>query len=133
MGQQFAADAQSAGANITVVTTAQTVIATTVPIRGPFGSCKALVNGTLILLVGAGTTSLNLSITRNPSGENLQIASAAGVQVTAGNMVSVSLSGIDRIPDGRDVVYQFSVVQNAATGNGTIQATSLLDATLISG
>lgn len=132
MSQVFSGDSVNGATPITVTTTAETSGANTNFLNPPFGNAKAVVFGNMSLTVGAGTTGVTLAIRRNLNAENLIVVQTPIIQVTAGNVVDLSVQVADVIPDGRGVQYWLSVVQTGATGNGTIQKANIT-ALLISG
>lgn len=132
MSQVFSADAVNNTASTTVTTTSETTAVTGNFLNPPFQNAKAFVEAELALLVGSSTTSVTIRIRRNPTAENVVVASMAGVTVTAGNTVALSLQAADAIPDGRPVQYAVTVQQAAATANGTINFANI-GTTLISG
>ena len=134
MAQQFQRDAQAAAAAVTVVTTAETAIVTTNFVNAPFGTFKAVGLAVVFFTPGTATTSVQLRIRRNPTGDNTVVANQTIVAgFTVGSLGVVLIAFTDAVPDGRAVQYQVTVTQAAATGNGTAAAGSYIDATLLSG
>lgn len=132
MSQIFQADAQqsTAATGFTLATFVAAV--TTNNLNPPFGNCKAVIRAALTLTLGAAPTNVTLRIVRNPSGENVVVATSGPITsgITNGLVPSLSMAAIDLVPDGRPVQYQLQVQCNGAAGVG-IQAE--IDATLISG
>lgn len=132
MSQVFSGDSVNGG-TVSVVTTNLTTIVTGNFLNPPFGNAKVVVMATCNLTAGAGTTSANFFVFRNPNAENVNVAGVAqGVTMAAGNAVQIVLQVADVIPDGRSVQYALKVAQVAATGNGTVNFSNIA-AFLISG
>lgn len=132
MSQVFSADSVNLPSPVTVTTNAETAGAVGNFLNPPFGNAKAVVSGFVVLTVGTGTTALLIRIRRNPNAENVAVFTSTGLNVTPGNVVALAIQAADIIPDGRPVQYSVSVQQGGASGNGTIQQ-STVSAILISG
>lgn len=76
---------------------------------------------------------MQVRIRRNPSAENVIVATSAAITVTAGNTVSINFSATDSPGDGRSVQYQIGVIQNSASATGLAKAGTYLEAGLLSG
>jgi len=133
MSQQFQADAQLLAAPATITTTTETQGPKTNFLTPPYGSFKAKVVAVVQVVVGTATTSLTVQIRRNPNGENVAINGFASIPVTVGQQPVITVAGTDQVNDGRSVQYVATVTQIAATGNGTINAGSYIEATILSG
>lgn len=114
--------------NATLVTTAETVVATLPmpPINEPAGQ-GIFITGAADVTAGAGSTGLNLRV-RIGSLTGTQVGATVGVSA-AGNGVIGVIDTTTNYPAG--VTYVLTAQQVAATGNGTVLAT-FLDATPIS-
>jgi len=134
MAQQFQADAVGTSATVNVPTTTETPILTGNPLPIPFENGKCLVQGTLVITPGTGTTSITIRVRRNPAGENVVVGTAVIVAgFVAGSAGDIGFGFVDPIPDGRTCVYQLTVQQAGAGANGTAQLGCLLQTTVLSG
>lgn len=134
MAQTFQADATFNAAPITLTGAAPTNGPISNPLSPPYGTFKAQVIGLANVFVGAGTTSVQLRLRRNPSAENLIINSGSvNVTATPGAAIGITVMGVDSVPDGRQVQYVLEVTQIGGTGNGTILVGSSIATLLMSG
>lgn len=134
MAQQFQADAN---VNTTVQTLTNGAAILTVTgnfMNPPFGNCKAKILGASIMTLGSVPTNVTVAIFRNPSGENVQVATSGAITMGSGAnaVVQYSLAAVDRIPDGRSVQYALSITA-AGTGTNGTSSYSYIEATLLSG
>jgi hypothetical protein len=131
MSQVQGADSQQAVGTTTVVTTTETTAVSTNAVRGPYENCKVSVKAQINITTGTGVTAVVARIRRNASNENV-IVQVMNIAAGASTNVTATIMGADAVPDGRDCIYSVTVVQSAATGNGTIQAANI-EALVISG
>jgi hypothetical protein len=133
MSQQFQRDAVSAAGPVTVTTTNEITILTGNPLTPPFGTCKGAIIASCSVITGAGTTAITMRIRRNPSTENVVVATSRAVASLSNGVDGfISLGATDQIPDGRSVTYAVTLQQTGGAANATANGISL-DATLISG
>lgn len=132
MSQVFSGDSVTGAAGAAVPQSGETVVLTGNFLNPPFGNAKSVVSCFIAISPGPGTTSLNIRLRRNPTAENVQVISNAGVNVSAGVNAVFSLQGADAIPDGRPVQYAITVTPTGATGASSVVGANVT-AFLISG
>lgn len=132
MSQVFSGDSVNAAAAVTIPTSGEVIVAQGNFVNPPFQNAKAMVIGSVSFIVGSGTTTAQIRLRRNPTAENAQVGTSGAVNVTAGNIVSVTVQTADPIPDGRPVQYALTVTAAGATGTGSLQVANV-STILISG
>lgn len=121
MSQVFSADSVNQTASVTVPTTTETAIVTGNFVNPPFQNAKAVVEGIVMLTVGASTTTVTMRIRRNPTAENVIVGVSVPVTEIAGNLVQIAYQVADAPIGPGPVQYQVTVQQTGATANGTAQ------------
>src|ERR1700674_2523317 len=133
MSQIFSADAQVNPIDIPLPVGVATLIVTTKPLQPPYGTAKAKVIALLDFLPEVTATQILVELFRNPDSENLQLSDVI-VNFTAGlTEFNVTVCAVDEIPDGRSVLYALVATQLDGAANGSADAGSYIEATLISG
>lgn len=109
-----------ATADVTVTTTAETVVATVTVPSTPNAGAVVTIEGHCQLSVGAGTTALTPRIRRGSvTGALVGEGNALAVSGAAGSAEEVDLTVDDTPGEVVNQVYVLTVVQTGATGNGT--------------
>lgn len=104
-----------------VVTTAETVAATTRGISTGFAGQNIFVQGGFQITTGAGITSLVIKIERGSTAGGTAIYTSTGLAVSASSGYVFTVAATDTITgDVTGQQYVITVTQNGATGNGTI-------------
>jgi hypothetical protein len=108
MSQEFSVQVTT---NTTVVTTAETIVATTPAISTPSPDTPVTISGVLSMTYGTGTTAVTVQVRRGTtvSGTLVGEANAWNVTDTPGDVAGQS--------------YVITVTQTGATANGTVQFT----------
>lgn len=114
--------------NVTLATTAETVILTSDPIALPFDAVQALILAWAQLTTGTATTTVTPRIRRGTLITDPLVgeANAENVKAAAGStepfliMVAEDLTRLDRVQ------YSLTLQQAAATGDGTVLQASIL-------
>lgn len=131
----FSEDVQIGATPITITTTTETIVATSVALSLPSGNGKAIIRGNITLTVGTGTTSVTLSIYR---GIAISAGNLVGTQTplagsfTAGSSNVFGIEFVDVLSNVGGAQYCLSIKQTGASGNGTVVA-ALIDTKLLSG
>ncbi len=113
-------------ADTTLVTTAETIVATTPPIPVPSSGGPVAVLGQADVSTGAGTTGVQYRIRRGTTltsplvGEGNTVAAAASSPIKHAHLVVDNDAGFDAVQ------YCLTVQLVAATGNGNVQAAALV-------
>jgi len=127
-------DIQVPATPITVLTTTETLAASSLQVTTPNPNGKAAVRAWCDFTVGAGTTAITLTLylgnaiggtvvgTRTPEAGDFTPGSTAHFEIEAVYMFS----------NVGDVQFVMSIQQTGATGNGTVQA-ALIDTKVLSG
>lgn len=102
-----------------IPTTTETVLATLPPLSSDGQAQSVLLEGVAGFTVGTGTTTVTVRIRRGTGITGTAVASIAGVNVTAGNVVQIPINGVDTPGEVADQQYVLTVQQAAATANGT--------------
>lgn len=118
-----------AASGVTLITTAETVIATTVArqVNSP-GSQGSYIDGMINITPGTAATAV---VTRVRAGNGLGGAVIGGPEthtVAAGANQSIPYAQIDGVTNGT-VQYTLTAQQTAATGNGTINLGTIREQT----
>lgn len=131
----FSEDVQTGGTPITITTTTETIVATSVALSLPSGNGKGVIRGRVTLTPGTGTTGVTLSIYR---GTAINAGNLVGAQnpiagtFTAGSTAVFDVEFTDLLSMVGGAQYCLTVKQTGASGNGTaVQA--LIDTKLLSG
>lgn len=131
----FSEDVQTGATPITLTTTTETIVATSVALSLPSGNAKAVIRGRVAVTPGTGTTSVTLSIYRGTAivGGNLVGAQnpIAG-SFTVGSTAVFDVEFTDVLSMVGGAQYCLSVKQTGASGNGTV-VQALIDTKLLSG
>lgn len=127
-------DVQAPAVPIAVVTTAETLIATSVPLTMPTPNGKAVIRGSMLLTVGASTTAVTLTIYAGAAlaGRVVGQQIAQGGNFTAGKSALFQVEGVDMLNNVTGVQYCMSVLQTGASGNGSV-VNAIIDTKLLSG
>jgi len=130
----FSEDAQSIAANVSVVTTAETlvIVGNALSLQAPNG--KAVVSGWLTITVGTGTTAVTLALYRGTTsaGTLLGTKIAQAGNFTAGSPAAFSVKAVDVLSNVGGAQYCMTVTQTGASGNGSVTQ-ALIDTKVLSG
>lgn len=112
--------------NASLVTTAETVVAT-LQIPGPASpSAVVLLEGYVALLTGTGTTGVTVRLRQNSVTGTVVATSGVVTQgVAAGAVDTFSINGQDTPGDVASMIYVLTVQQAGASANGTVNAVAL--------
>lgn len=102
-----------------LVTTAETVLATSPPLSADGQAQSVIIDAVAGFTVGTGTTSVTVRVRRGTGITGTVVNSIAGVNVAAGNSVAIPIQAVDSPGEVADQQYVVTVQQAAATGNGT--------------
>lgn len=109
-----------ATADVSLVTTAETVVATVTVPSTPNPGATVTIEGHCQLTVGTGTTALTPRIRRGGlTGALVGEGNALGVSGAAGSTEEVDLTVDDQPGEVVNQVYVLTVAQTGATANGT--------------
>ena len=134
MAQIFSADAQMLVTDVVITLNSEIPGMTTNPVHVPFINGKVVVEGRVVMSTGATATGVQIRVRRNPAAENVVLGFAPDTfQVGPTQIAALPFMFTDSLPDGRDAVYQLSVQQVGATGNGIFGKNSAIRATVMSG
>ncbi len=122
------AEAASSGTNVTLVTTAETVIITAPRLTLPAQSVQLYILAWAQLTTGAATTTVTPRIRRGTAITDPLIseANAENVKAVAGSTEPFLIAVVDNVSDLVTVEYSLTLQQAAATGNGTALQASIL-------
>lgn len=109
----------SSSAATNIPTTTETVLATSPPLSADGQSQSVALEAVAGFTAGTGTTSVTVRIRRGTGITGAVVASAAGITVAAGNLVSVPIIGVDSPGEVADQQYVVTVQQAGASANGT--------------
>jgi len=107
--------------NVTLTTTAETVIVSSGRVPVPHHTCLVHIRAWAQLTTGAGTTAVTPRIRRgtNTTGTLVGEANAETIKVTAGGTEPFGVEAIERRSNQESVEYSLTLEQTGATGNGT--------------
>ena len=130
----YGEDVQIGATPISVVTTAETLVAIGGNLTTPNPNGKAVVRGWCELTVGASTTAITITIYAGTAigGRVVGAKNPEAGDFSAGNTSHFEVEFIDLFSNVSGVQYCMSVLQTGATGNGTVQ-NSLIDTKVLSG
>jgi hypothetical protein len=120
MSQEFSVQVTT---NTTVVTTAETIVATTPAISTPSPDTPVTISGVLSMTYGTGTTAVTVQVRRGTTVSGTLVGEANAWNVTAGNTSEQTFSVKDTPGDVAGQSYVITVTQTGATANGTVQFT----------
>lgn len=114
-------------ADTSIVTTAETVLATVGKIDTPGPGMRVDLHGLVQLLVGTGTTGVTLRIRRgtDATGTLIGEANAETAGFTAGSTTAFVIDVVDTPGELAGASYVLTVVQTGASGNGTASQAEL--------
>lgn len=112
--------------NTTIVTTAETVVATLSGVSTP-RKCAVTLEGSAQITTSANTTALTPRIRRgtDATGTLIDEGNPQQVQAAAGSTETVYLKAIDENVDLHNATYVLTVEQTGASANGTALQASL--------
>lgn len=108
-----------------LVTTAETVIATSLPVSTRSASEQVTITGWTDITAGTGATFVTLRIRRGTGITGTLVSNATAQNVTAGNTLDYDLVVTDTPGEVAGQVYVLTAQQTAATGNGSATAASI--------
>lgn len=114
--------------DVTLVTTAETVVATLSGVSTQKPGQKVCLTGRLTLTTGANTTNVRLRVRRDSlTGTEIAEAPNDGAEVTAGGIESHDIYVEDTgLGEAFSRTYVLTATQTAATANGTTSQQSLI-------
>ncbi len=115
------AEAGSFTANVTLVTTAETVLLTAPAITPPYDATQILIMAWAQLTTGVATTTVTPRIRRGTAITDPVVgeANAENVKAAAGSTEPFMIMVVETLGARAQVQYSFTLQQAAATGNGT--------------
>ncbi len=121
MAELYEIGAAASAVNVTLVTTAETIIITSEAVNIPYGQARLFVNAWAQLTTGVGTTAVTPRIRRGTLVTDTLVgeANAEGIKIAAGGTEPFKLAVLDTVTGYGSVQYVFTLEQTAATGNGT--------------
>lgn len=108
-----------------LVTTAETVIATSLPISTRSASEQLTVTGWADILAGTGATGVVLRVRRGTGITGTLVSNATTQTLAAGNTLDFDLVVTDTPGEVAGQVYVLTAQQVAATANGSVTAASI--------
>lgn len=125
-GDARASDVQDAAmntitANVTLVTTAETVIVTSDPVRPPYATSRVVVLAWGQLTTGGSTTAVTARIRRGTtaSGTLIGEANAEGVKIAAGGTEPFFIIAAEQLGNVESATYVLTLEQTGAAANGS--------------
>lgn len=114
--------------DVTIVTTTENVAITTPLMRIRRNSAIVMIIGWGILTTGAGTTSVVPRIRRGTAITDplVTTADAKTISAAAGSNEQFIIVAFEQLTAEQVVQYSFSLLQNAATGNGTVLVSGIM-------
>ncbi len=108
--------------NVTLVTTGETVIISSGPLKMPFQTARAIIKAWAQLTTGAATTTVTPRIRRGTAvgGTLVGEANAEDVKAAAGSTEPFFIMASEARAGEESVEYSLTLQQAAATGNGTV-------------
>lgn len=109
-----------AAAAVTLVTTAETLIAYSGRVEIQYQTIRSVIRGWANVTWGTGTTSAILRFRRGNGLTGTIVATTGNVNVTAAQTTAIDLQFAEQIINGEFNDYSLTIQQNAATANGTV-------------
>lgn len=106
-------------ANAAVVTTAETVAATT-PALSPPPNTTVILRGRVSLTAGTGTTAVTVRLRRGSGATGTSLGAPDAITATAGATGEYEFEATDAIGDVAGQQWSLTVQQTGASANGTI-------------
>lgn len=113
-----------AEADVTLVTTAETVVLTIPQVTTRDRSELVTLMAFAVVTLGVGATALTMRIRRGTDITGTLVGEGNPVTGAAGNTVGLALGGVDSPGDVSGQSYVVTVQQTAATANGTALASA---------
>ncbi len=113
-------------ANVTVNTTVETLIVSTVSIPVPLVSGFAFIWAFAQLTQGAGGTTCTPRIRRGNSTTGTLVGTANAVTTIAGNTVTLEVAGLDSYSAQDAAQYSLTLQQGAGSANGTCVGAAII-------
>jgi hypothetical protein len=109
------------GTNVTLVTTAETVIITSPPAKMPLQTARILIRAWAQLTTGTATTTVTPRIRRGTTTAGALVGEATAITVgaAAGSNEAFELTATEERANEESVTYSLTLEQAGATGNGT--------------
>lgn len=106
----------------TLVTTTETVVVSSGPVKVPMATCLVHIRAWVQLLTGAGTTAVTARIRRGTTtgGALVGIGNAEALKATAGAIEPFVIEVTEQRQNMDVVEYSLTLQQTSATGNGTV-------------
>lgn len=122
------AGAAYSGTNVTLVTTAETVIISSGPVTIPNDAVQAVILAWGELTTGAGTTAVTPRIRRGTLITDPLVgeANAENIKAVAGSVEAFFIMVVETLTVRDKIQYSFTLQQTAAAGNGTVLQASIL-------
>jgi hypothetical protein len=122
MAKVLEKEAAISSSNIAVVTTAETVAATSPVMNTPRDVGRAVIKAWVILTTGAATTAVTCRIRRGDTATGGQVgeANAETIKAAAGSSEPFYKVGVEDRSGVASIQYSLTVEQTGATGNGTV-------------
>jgi len=113
--------------DVTLVTTAETLIITSPRVKIPTATARVLVKAQAQLTNGTGTTAVTPRIRRGPLVTDPVVGDAIAEQIktAAGSTEPYELAVSELVQDLDGVQYSFTLAQTAASANGTALQASI--------
>jgi len=114
--------------NVTLVTTAETVIVSTDRVASPRQTVQAMILAWAQLTTGTATTTVTARIRRGLLATDPLVGEANAVTIgaAAGGVEVFSVFVSEGLADAASVIYSLTLEQAAATGNGTALQAAIL-------
>ena len=114
--------------DVTLVTTAETVIVSSGPVVAPFQTHRVVILAWGQLVTGAATTTVTPRIRRGTatSGSLVWEANAVEVKAAAGSREPFFIMVSEARAGEESVEYSLTLAQASATGNGTVSQAAIL-------
>jgi len=108
--------------NVTLVTTAETVVVSSGPVKVPRQTCKVLIKAWAQLTTGAATTTVTPRIRQGTAvtGALVSEANPEAVKAVAGSTEPMFIEATEERQNVDTVEYSLTLAQASATGNGTV-------------
>lgn len=131
----FSEDVQSSITSLPVITTAETIVITSVPLSLQSGNAKAVIRASVTFKPGTAATAVTITIYRgtviNP-GNIVGLQTAIAGTFTAGAPAIFGAEFTDVLQSVGGAQYCVTVQQAGASGNGSVLA-ALIDTKMLSG
>lgn len=109
-------------AGVAVVTTTETILATSPQIKVPVQTARVLVKGFCLINPGTGATALNFALRRGTAvtGTRIDNNLTRGLAGAAGTVEEAAVQALDSVNNVESVQYVLTCKQTAATGNASV-------------